>query len=221
MKRLFKSWLLAVLPFMATMALADGINPVEGSATVEAKADKGTVFAGWYKDAEYENPYTSGDVDYRTPKMTYRVTQTLKTLHALFLDVKEAGIAVDTPDDIMDLVTGGSLPEDLIFEMVQSWSLPTVTVTGLPAGIKFDAKTLMLTGTATDKTPKWYDVKVTAKNVSGYTMSATFGVSVNGGEPAMVEIDEIGDLSEVSPKQYPHHSRHRRRPARAYLAGDR
>ena len=60
MKQLFKSWLLAVLPFMATMALADGIHPVEGSATVEAKADKGTVFAGWYWDSDYYHPYTDG-----------------------------------------------------------------------------------------------------------------------------------------------------------------
>ena len=177
MKRLFKSCLLAVLPFMATMALADWIHP-DGNVTIEAKADKGTVFAGWYWDAGYETPYTDGDVDYRTPKMTYKV-HTVGALYAKFLNeakdtVEIEGISETSYAAKKDLSEQFDEPVKVV---VVSGSLPTVTVSNLPAGLKFDAKSLTITGTPTNP-GEIKVVKITAKNVSKKGADATVEVKV-------------------------------------------
>lgn len=177
MKQLFKSWLLAVLPFMATMALADWMYP-DGNVAIEAKADKGTVFAGWYRDAGYETPYTDGDVDYRTPKMTYKV-HTVGALYAKFLNeandtVEIEGISQTSYAAKKDLSEQFDEPVKVV---VTSGSLPTVTMSNLPAGLKFDAKSLTITGTPTNP-GETKAVKITAKNVSKKGAEKTVNVKV-------------------------------------------
>ncbi|MBQ4440056.1 MAG: putative Ig domain-containing protein [Kiritimatiellae bacterium] len=172
-----------------------GAYAANKAVTLSATAPKGYVFAGWYQGGTV--PVENGKQDFRTASgfgwtmPSVDTTLTAKFIpvaadHASVADVNE-GVPVAT----VSLKQGQSMPETFIKDAVDSGSFPTVTVKGLPAGIKFDAKTLLLSGAATDKTAKWYDLVVKVKNASGYTYTGIFGVSVNGGEPA-ADVDELG-----------------------------
>ena len=171
-------------------------------ATLSATAPKGYVFAGWYTDAECTILAENGTQDYRTAssyKFTMPEDATSKTgvnLYAMFIHASHDFAWVKDFSDWDDEITvsinqGDTMPTAFIKNAVFSGSLPTVTVKGLPAGLKFDAKTLLISGKATDKTPKWYDLIVSVKNAAGYTFTGIFGISVNGGTPAE-DIDDLG-----------------------------
>ena len=172
------------------------------AATLSATAPKGYVFAGWYTDVECTMPAENGTQDYRTTssyKFTMPEEATSETgvrLYAMFIHASHDFAGVEDLSDWGDGITveinqSESMPADFIKNAVFSGSLPTVTVKGLPAGLKFDAKTLLISGKATDKTSKWYDLIVSVKNVAGYTFTGIFGISVNGGTPAE-DIDDLG-----------------------------
>ncbi len=154
-----------------------GSYNANAKAKLSATAQKGYVFAGWWTvDSEGEYlPFTSSaTVDYRTTSMTVTMPEEKETtLYAMFVDSgynttlsatvnafnaegHEAGVA------LVNAETG--LP---ISVEVGSFSLPTVTVTGLPSGVKFDAKTLVISGTPT--TPGVYPLTITVKNSGGAT----------------------------------------------------
>ena len=175
------------------------------AATLSATAPKGYVFAGWYTDAECTIPAENGTQDYRTAssyKFTMPEDATSETgvrLYAMFIHASHdfaVGEDIWSDEITVELNQSESMPADFIRNAVYSGSLPTVTVKGLPAGLKFDAKTLLTSGKATDKTPKWYDLIVSVKNSAGYTYTGIFGVSVNGGMPAE-DIDELGVLWQL------------------------
>ena len=172
------------------------------AATLSATAPKGYVFAGWYTDAECTIPAENGTQDYRTAssyKFTMPEDATSETgvrLYAMFIHASHDRAFVQDFSDEDDEITvsinqGETMPADFIKNAVFSRSLPTVSVKGLPAGLKFDAKTLLISGKATDKTSKWYDLIVSVKNVAGYTFTGIFGISVNGGTP-VEDIDDLG-----------------------------
>ena len=172
------------------------------AATLSATAPKGYVFAGWYTDVECTMPAENGTQDYRTTssyKFTMPEEATSETgvrLYAMFIHASHDFAGVEDLSDWGDGITveinqSESMPADFIKNAVFSGSLPTVTVKGLPAGLKFDAKTLLISGKATDKTSKWYDLIVSVKNVAGYTFTGIFGISVNGGTP-VEDIDDLG-----------------------------
>lgn len=172
------------------------------AATLSATAPKGYVFAGWYADEMCTIPAENSMQDYRTAN-SYKFTmpeeatsETGARLYAMFIHASHDFAGVEDLSDWGDGITveinqSESMPADFIKNCVFSGSLPTVAVKGLPAGLKFDAKTLLLSGKATDKTPKWYDLIVSVKNAAGYTFTGIFGVSVNGGTPAE-DIDDLG-----------------------------
>ena len=64
----------------------------------------------------------------------------------------------------------------------------TVTCTGLPKGLKYDAKVKRITGTPT--APGRYLVTVGAKNANGFKASRSVNVSVSGFESADAELSE-------------------------------
>jgi uncharacterized repeat protein (TIGR02543 family) len=123
---------------------AEGRFPVGTKVTLIATAKPDCVFAGWYKnDLPLE-----GTVDYRTATYTYVTEDAPQTIVAKFM------LAGEDLDSI-DLTVTGQQPiytanADIAQQVsVSSISLPTVTVTGLPTGLKFDAQTMTITGKAT------------------------------------------------------------------------
>lgn len=175
------------------------------AATLSATAPKGYVFAGWYTNAMCSIPAENGTQDYRTAssyKFTMPEDATSETgvrLYAMFIHASHdfaVGEDIWSDEITVELNQSESMPADFIRNAVYSGSLPTVTVKGLPAGLKFDAKTLLISGKATDKTPKWYDLIVSVKNAAGYTFTGIFGVSVNGGMPAE-DVDGLGISSQL------------------------
>ena len=111
--------------------------------TLKATAKKGYVFAGWYRDAAGEKP-VEGGVDYRSPSYTYVVGEDDATFYAKFIPVDEDWVGVwCQPQN--EYVRGGEIAPLAV--VVDSASLATVKVTGLPTGLKFTAKPLVLKAT--------------------------------------------------------------------------
>ncbi len=137
-----------------------GKYPVGAKVTLKATPDKGKVFAGWF-DAE-GNPL-AGAADYRTASFPCVATDADVTLTAKFATEVEdiASLKVTLSDAKTD--DDGTYELDL-GACVESASLPKLAVKGLPTGLKFDAKTLKITGKATK--PGVYLVKVEATNTS-------------------------------------------------------
>ena len=141
--------------------------------TLKATASKGYVFVGWYKDALFETPCDSTLLDYRNPSYTYVMGDCDTQFYARFVTKEDEadykmGIALyplDTltleNDKLVYKAGEAILP---IWVMVDSLTLPKVTVKGLPKGMKFDAKTFTISGMPTQ--PGDYVVYVEAVNAS-------------------------------------------------------
>ena len=175
-----------------------GSYAANASVTLTATAPKGWVFAGWYGGEYGEFSLENGAQDYRTASgYKFVMPEEIPSDGVVRVVAKFAPVnfdfarVYDEDSSYISVVAGESLPSDFIKYAVESLSLPTVTVKGLPTGVSFNAKTFELTGKATDETPKWYDLIVSVKNVSGYMYTGIFGISVNGGMPKE-DIDELG-----------------------------
>ncbi len=152
------------------------------SATPDTRTK--SVFAGWYVG---DQPFEGGGADYRTQKLQFAVPSNAVTrLTARFSPAAEdASVSVYLPDQTLRAgVNMGEVPVQ-----TYSLSLPTVSAKGLPAGVKFDAKTLVLSGVPTK--PGEYDVVFTAKNVSKESAECTAHITVLN-----FASDEIGPLEE-------------------------
>ena len=176
-----------------------GVTAQGKTTTLTAKANKGYVFAGWYDDSQM--PLSGGSADYRFDSYSYAATGEAVQLFARFIPIDEDYVRVNdryasTVYLSKDDAVGDVISADMIKEYIESVSKPTVTVSGLPAGLRFDANTLLISGKVTDAKEKWYDLIVTVKNASGYTYTGIFGVSVNDGMPD--EYDEIGSVVGVN-----------------------
>lgn len=146
----------------------DGMGTVSGGnkgvksgakVALKATANKGYVFTGWYVGGEP----LMGEGDYRSASYSYVATDEPVTIEARF---------ASTEDDIASLqvnVTNATTAADGtislgLSECVESLTLPKLSVSGLPSGVKYDAKTMTISGTATK--PGMYAVKVSATNMS-------------------------------------------------------
>ena len=137
-----------------------GKYPVGAKVTLKATPDKGKVFAGWF---DGEGKPLAGAADYRTASFPYVATDADEALTAKFATEAE------DIDSLKVNVTNAATATDGTYELdlgacVESASLPKLAVKGLPMGLKFDAKTLKITGKATK--PGVYPVKVEATNTS-------------------------------------------------------
>ena len=129
----------------ANMGTVSGGKSAKGGTklTLKATAKKGYVFAGWYRDAAGEKP-VEGVADYRSPSYTYVVGEDDATFFAKFIPVDEDWVGVwCQPQD--EYVRGGEIAPLAV--VVDSASLATVKVTGLPTGLKFTAKAMTLKAT--------------------------------------------------------------------------
>lgn len=137
-----------------------GAYPAGKKTTLKATPAKGCVFAGWF-GADGEP--LQGSLDYRTASYAYVTGEDDVQITAKFAKSTEdaAGLKLDLADD--ETSPDGSYSLDL-GALVESPSLPKLTIKGLPTGLKFDAKTLTVSGKATK--PGSYPVSVTATNAS-------------------------------------------------------
>lgn len=125
-----------------------------------ATPNRGYVFAGWYADPGYANPL-SGTVDYRTANFPYVTIGADTPLYARFVTAADdALLTIDTDADYR-AEKDGSFQLDV---PVTSYSLPRLTLRGLPSGLKFDAKLNRISGKATK--PGTYTVTVSATNTT-------------------------------------------------------
>ena len=148
-----------------------GLVKEGSSATWKAKAGEGCVFAGW--------KWTNG-----TPAAAFaalseneRRNPTLKLKIAAGEHVRPTNVTAAWAWIDEDRILSVELtPSGLA---VVCRSCVKAAVSGLPSGLKFDKKTLAITGTAKKDEAK--TVKVSVKNASGYTWKQSFGVTVAGG----------------------------------------
>ena len=158
--------------------LGSGMYAFGATATLAATPDADHVFAGWYRAYDeatgtFSEPVVSSDgTDYRSPtvKLALSSVQTTDTsggqlvFYARFVD-RASDLSCLSVELGQDYQTGrdGSFSLDL-GACVNSLSLPSLAVSGLPVGVQYDAKTLSIGGTATK--PGVYTVKVTVTNAS-------------------------------------------------------
>jgi hypothetical protein len=165
------------------------------SVSLKASAASGWVFAGW-------SGVETGAVDYRNPSLALVATEDDTDIDAEFVKVSEDYLVL--ADDFMTMryARGVAITTNDAASVVtvESASLPTVTISGLPSGLSFNATTLRITGTPS--TAGWYYVTVSAQNAGGYSFSGVYPVVVlnaDGSEPAKAaETNTAGiDLSKL------------------------
>ena len=158
---------------MGTVTALDKTVNTGTSVAIKAAAAKGFYFAGWYLD---EAPAETAS-DYRTAGNSYVTQGGEAALEARFVTAAEDYLDFDAEGDFSYFDVNEAI-EPLTLA-VDSETLPSVKVTGLPTGLKFDAKTLTLTGKPTKEGV--YYVTVYAKNASGYEYTQVVECTV--GEP--------------------------------------
>lgn len=172
---------------MGSVTAVDKAFAAGAKVALKATAAKGYVFSGW--DA------TNGvalalATDPRNPASTLTAPDADQDVFATFAPVSDDRLAFDLSLDLADFDANEEI--DPIALDIDSVSLPTVTVTGLPAGLKFDAKTLIVSGKPTK--PGVYAVTVSAKNAGGYQFSQIVDCRVGNLSSARVEGKDVEDF---------------------------
>ncbi|MBO7720809.1 MAG: hypothetical protein J6T01_00215 [Kiritimatiellae bacterium] len=132
---------------------------------LKATAGTGYVFAGWYRDAAFATPYTDGG-DCRIASVSYIVNDDYPQIfYARFVKTSKDKTALKPAAGI----DGGAFTCEVNRKFtlplgVQSYSLPKITVKGLPEGMAFDEKTGAIAGKA--KTAGVYAVKLLLANAA-------------------------------------------------------
>ncbi len=133
-------------------------------ATVKAKAAKGSLFAGWYLDENCDVPY-KGAVDYRNPSLPIMMEAFTLSLWGKFIPKsgENGTLKISWPKDASDYDAQYRIGDEVkLTVMVDSQSLPKLSVKGLPKGLKWDSKTFTIIGKPT--TPGIFTVTMTATN---------------------------------------------------------
>ncbi|MCQ2392800.1 MAG: putative Ig domain-containing protein [Kiritimatiellae bacterium] len=160
-----------------------GAFMVNTKVTLKATPAKGYAFAGWYFDPDYECP-AEGLVDYRTPSFTYLKQNAEEKLYARFIPISEDRLDIygyQEVDAVYAFEPGAECDFSVQEEFyIYSPSLPTITVAGLPTGLKYDTKTGRITGRVSKAKTGWGVFTVAAKNASGYQATTTYKYSIDG-----------------------------------------
>ena len=143
----------------------NGVKKFEGTVALFTDEEGKTVssaqgYGVWYDE---NGKPIKGGADYRTASYTCAATEGVAKMTARFATVEDdmASLAVNVEDKAT--TADGMFALDL-GACVESLSLPKISVSGLPSGIKYDSKTLKISGKATK--PGVYVVKVSAANTS-------------------------------------------------------
>ena len=140
--------------------------------TLKAKAVSGWVFAGWGA-----NSGVSG-LAALNPSLSYVVgSDDLVEVGASFIEIRDDLLFVEDPG-VLVVVKGAAFSTNLL-EAITTRSMPTVSMSGLPSGLKFDAKTCTISGkvAASEKAGYFYST-LTAKNAGGYTFTRVFKFAI-------------------------------------------
>ena len=152
----------------------DGEYAVGSKVTLKAVANTGYVFAGWYWDED--NPCYALGVDYRTANVSYTMENwDSLELYARFVSMEEDAAELSAHMDGAKFTVDGGWAMDLGRE-ITSVTVPTVKVSGLPKGLTFNSKTLVISGTPT--TPGVYEVTLTLSNTSIKNKTEKFTITV-------------------------------------------
>ena len=166
--RVRKAAVRVVAPEGGGTATGQGVYSPGQTVKLAAKPTSGHVFAGWYSaydeaTGEFSEPFDRGTADYRTASQQFAAGAESETVYARFVTpaVDAAALSVNAGD----VATGADGSISLrLGPWVESLSTPKLSVRGLPSGLKYDAKTLQITGIA--KKPGVYTVTVQATNAS-------------------------------------------------------
>ena len=157
-----------------------GVYAEGKKVSVKATPAKGYVFAGWHETANSEKGTVNGvdGADYRSASLNVTVPET-RYVFALFATKEDDADSLKVAVEDVTTEKDGTIALDL-GACVASLSLPKLAVSGLPSGVKYDAKTLKLTGKATK--PGVYTVTVKATNAAVTkatdASTATFRITV-------------------------------------------
>ena len=174
-------------------ATGAGVYAFDTKVTLKATPNKGFVFAGWYEDPSFTSPLSVG-IDHRTPTFPYETGGADRSIFAKFVPVAEdkARLAVRVEDEEVAEIACAPKAEigPIVLDVCDSSSLPTVTVKGLPAGLKFTAKRLVgrdgsvlaeantIYGSAPAKSGV-YEMVVTVRTAGKSTVERRFSVAVD------------------------------------------
>ena len=148
-----------VIPGKVTGA---GIYTEGKKVTLKATANKGFVFAGW-RDVN-SGDWLYGAEDYRSPSLSYIMTDSDMEIEAVFESVEYDDTLVAYVDG--NEITSNATDNNFVAEgttilplEIESISIPKADVLGLPAGMKYTDKALTVKAT---KTEEAYDVPANA-----------------------------------------------------------
>ena len=166
-------------------------------ATATVPEQIATVFAGWYADAGFTTPL-EGAADYRNPSFAYVMPGAHATAYAKFIALTDdvAAVSFSLPPEL----TNGVTEVNAAVDVSGCTSLPTVKVTGLPTGLKFDAKANTISGKATKSGV--YTVVATVTTAGKQTVSASQTVVVRKAGEFVVkaEVSAVGGVVPGSVK---------------------
>ena len=148
-----------------------GLVKAGSSATWTAKAGEGCVFTGW------ECTNGAPAAAFAALSENERRNTSLKLKIAAGEQVSPTNVAATWAWIDEDRIESVELTPSNLAVVCRSYV--KASVSGLPSGLKFDKKTLAITGAAKKSETK--TVKVTVKNGSGYTFKQSFSVTVAGG----------------------------------------
>lgn len=182
-----------------TAELVDEANGGNGRSTVSLRAEaaEGYAFAGWIVDGRAPD----WPVDARRPEIAALELPSDAVVQAAFIGREEDGLEFDIAEDLAQFVYGESVDVPLL---VNSYSYPTLSFTGLPPGLKFDPGTLRVSGRTA--AAGVFQVRAAGVNASGFRFTQYFDIqvgnrSVNGleGQDVRVPLGEycVFDFSQI------------------------
>lgn len=160
-----------------------GAYMANSKVTLKATAPKGQVFAGWYRDPDWSEIADTVS-DYRDPVCTLMTGRADVEIFARFIPVSEDfvelwdGGCFDEPFELSSSVRTEIRVADLVG--LESASLPTIAVADLPAGLKFDSKTGLITGTVAKPKAMFGAFVVSVRNVGGYQAAVAVPYAIDG-----------------------------------------
>ncbi len=147
-------------------------------ARITAKPTRGYVFAGWYLDEDCTEP-AEGDIEkdaWQNASATLVVTDNIANsgIYAKFISKDEDEITIECAD-VWKVAAGGY---DWFNFNVNSGTKPTVSVKGLPSGIKFVKDSSSLAAVVSKLKPGVTMASITVRNLSGRTASKNISIMV-------------------------------------------
>ena len=149
-------------------------NKVAGTGSFKAGAKttlKATAAKGWVFGGGGESSGCTG-LAALNPSLAYVVgTNDMTEVEASFIEIRDDTLFVADPG-VVAVAPGVAVSTNLVETLIETRSMPTVSMAGLPMGLKFDAKTYLISGTVgTAAKPGYYYATLTAKNAGGYTFT--------------------------------------------------